>query len=134
MRVKTILSAALVVALVPGALVPTVARADDPNDPTMRSAAARARDHAMVRQLNLNELASTRDRDARYSGGWEAYRQSRTADRGGSDQTVRYVPEADYAPASQRYARDRAKYERRMAEWRRAVAACRAGDYDACGN
>lgn len=41
-------------------LVPTVAAADDPNDPTMRSAAARARDHAIIRQLNLQELARVR--------------------------------------------------------------------------
>ena len=124
MRVKTILSAALVVCMLPG-----VARADDPNDPTMRSAAARARDHAMIRQLNLNELARTRARDARYAGGWANYRQ---AHAGG--ERARYVPEADYAQASQGYARDRAQYEQRMAAWRRAVAACRAGDYDACGN
>ncbi|GAC1405578.1 MAG: hypothetical protein NVSMB69_04620 [Novosphingobium sp.] len=129
MRVKTISSAALVVALLSGALVPSVARADDPNDPTMRSAAARARDHAMIRQLNLNELARTRARDARYAGGWEAYREA-----GGSNRGARYVPEAEYAQASEGYARDRDQYERRMAEWRRAVAACRAGDYDACGN
>lgn len=124
MWVKTILSAALVVAM-----LPTVARADDPNDPTMRSAAARARDHAMIRRLNLNELARTRARDARYASGWADYRQ---ANAGG--ERARYVPEAEYAQASQGYARDRAQYDQRMVAWRRAVAACRAGDYDACGN
>ncbi|MBC7378172.1 MAG: hypothetical protein H7346_12180 [Burkholderiaceae bacterium] len=129
MRVKTILSAALVVALMPG-----VARADDPNDPTMRSAAARARDHAMIRQLNLNELARTRARDARFAGGWEAYRQVGGSDPRTSNRGARYVPEAEYAQASEGYAHDREQYERRMAKWRRAVAACRAGDYDACGN
>jgi hypothetical protein len=30
------------------------------------------------------------------------------------------------------YSRSRARYERDMAAWRRAVAACRAGDYSAC--
>lgn len=124
MRVKTLLCAALI-----AATMPTVARADDPNDPTMRSAAARARDHAMIRQLNLNELARTRARDARYASGWQAYREAR-----GSDGGARYVPEAEYEQASQRYAHDRAQYEQRMAEWRRAVAACHAGDYAACGN
>ena len=99
------------------------------NDPTMRSAAARARDHAMIRQLNLNELARTRARDARYASGWQAYREAR-----GSGGGARYVPEAEYEQASQRYAHDRAQYEQRMAEWRLAVAACRAGDYAACGN
>ena len=129
MRVKTIACAALVAALMPGAILPTAAFADDPHDPTMRSAAARARDHAMIRQLNLNELARTRVRDARYASGWQAYREAR-----GSGGEARYVPEAEYEQASQRYAHDRAQYEQRMAEWRRAVAACRAGDYAACGN
>lgn len=129
MRVKTILSAALVVALMPG-----VARADDPNDPTMRSAAARARDHAMIRQLNLNELARTRARDARYAGGWEAYRQVGGSDPRTSNRGAHYVPEAEYAQASEGYAHDQEQYERRIAKWRRAVAACRAGDYDACDN
>ena len=124
MRVKAIVCAALVAAFMPSA-----ARADDPNDPTMRSAAARARDHAMIRQLNLNELARTRARDARYADGWQVYRQS-----SGSDKRARYVPEAEYAQAAQGYARDRAQYEQRMAAWRRAVAACRAGDYDTCAN
>ena len=119
MRVKTLLCAALI-----AATMPSVARADDPNDPTMRSAAARARDHAMIRQLNLNELARTRARDARYADGWAAYREAGSA---------RYVPDGEYEQASAGYARDRAAYEHRMAEWRRAVAACRAGDYDACG-
>jgi outer membrane biogenesis lipoprotein LolB len=30
------------------------------------------------------------------------------------------------------YAQDQKQYLRQMAEWRRAVAACRAGDYSAC--
>jgi hypothetical protein len=124
MRVKTLLCAALIAAIMPAALLPTVARADDPNDPTMRTAAARARDHAMIRQLNLNELARTRARDARYAEGWAAYRNAGSA---------RYVPEGEYEQASQHYAQDRARYEQRMAAWRRAVAACRAGDYRACG-
>jgi hypothetical protein len=127
MRVKTILSAALIVAM-----MPEVARADDPKDPAMRGAAARSRDHAMIRQLNLNELARTRARDAHYMEGWRAYRQA--SDAGALDQGAHYVPEAEYAQRSERYARDHAQYEQRLAAWRRAVAACRAGDYDACRN
>lgn len=123
MRVKTLLCAALVAVTIPSA-----ARADDPNDPTMHSATARARDHAMIRQLNLDELARTRARDARLAEGWRTYREADGAHGG-----ARYVPAGEYERASARYARDRAAYERRMAEWRRAVAACRAGDYDACG-
>ncbi len=94
------------------AMVPAVAQADDPNDPAMRSAAARARDRAIIRQLNLREAARVRERDAGYAQGW---REWRSAQAGNAD-----------------YARDRAQYERDMARWRRAVAACRAGDYSAC--
>lgn len=43
------------------------ARADDPHDPTMRSAAARARDHAVIRGMNLRELAKVRARDAEFA-------------------------------------------------------------------
>ncbi len=89
------------------ALVPSLALADDPNDPSMRSAAARARDKEMTRQLNLRESAMVRERDARYGQGWQA--------QGGGD-----------------YASVHAQYERDLAAWRHAVSACRAGDYSAC--
>ena len=104
------------------AMMPVAARADDPNDPAMRSAAARARDREIIRQLNLRELARVRERDARYAQGWRAAQ----ADRG--------YAMADHQRAMTDYARDRAQYERDMAAWRRAVAACRAGDYSACDN
>jgi hypothetical protein len=118
MRVYPLLCAALV-----AAMMPVSAWADDPHDPAMRSAAARARDRAMIRQLNLNEAARVRERDARYAQGWRA-----------TAQTDRDYAEAgdDYSARSRSYARDRAQYERDMAAWRRAVAACRAGDYSAC--
>lgn len=111
----------MVCAALVAAMMPAAAWADDPNDPAMRSAAARARDRAIIRQLNLQEAARVRERDARYAEGWRAYQE---ADR-------------DYSSSDQRramndYARDRAQYERDMARWRRAVAACRAGDYSAC--
>ena len=92
----------------------------------MRTAAARARDHAIIRGLNQRELAYVRQRDARYAEGWRAYR-SRGADAG--DFTSR---RSDYERANERYAEDRSQYQRQMAAWRRAVAACRAGDYSAC--
>jgi len=40
----------------------------------------------------------------------------------------------DHGNAEQRnaYRTARDRYERRMAEWRERVAACRAGQYDAC--
>jgi hypothetical protein len=36
------------------------------------------------------------------------------------------------ADAQARYRAERAAYERRMDDWRRRVAACRHGDFDAC--
>lgn len=96
------------------AILPTVALADDPNDPAMRSPAARAADRAQIRALNREELAYTRERDARYAQGW------RTARSG------------DHEMAMADYARSREQYEQQMADWRRAVAACRQGDYSAC--
>lgn len=118
MRVNLFVCAALLAAVAPAA-----ALADDPNDPAMRSAAARARDRAIIRQLNLQEGARVRERDARYAQGWRAYAD----DRAGYSARAR-----DHDRARSDYARDRAQYERDMAAWRRAVAACRAGDYSAC--
>jgi hypothetical protein len=90
--------------------------ADDPKDPTMRSAAARERDRQMIRQLNLQELARVRERDARWAAS-------------GNDP----ASGQDHERAMANYARDRVQYERELAAWHRAVAACRAGDYSACG-
>jgi len=122
MRNKLILGA-LALATV---LLPVAALADDPHDPTMRTAAARARDHAIIKGLNQRELAYVRQRDARYAEGWRNYR-SRGAN---SEDYARR--RADYERANQRYAEDQSRYQRQLAAWRRAVAACRAGDYSAC--
>jgi hypothetical protein len=121
MRVNLFFCTALV-----AAAMPTVALADDPNDPAMRSAAARARDHEIIRQLNKQELARVRERDARYAEGWRAARAN------GSSAADYAARSQDHDRAVADYARDRARYERDMAAWRRAVAACRAGDYSAC--
>lgn len=110
------------------ALLPVSALADDPHDPTMRSAAARARDHAIIRRLNQNELAYVQQRDARDAEGWRNYR-SRGAN---SEDYARR--RADYERTNQRYAEDQNHYQRQMSAWRRAVAACRAGVYSACDN
>ena len=115
MRVYLFACAAAVAAMSPAA-----ALADDPHDPTMRSAAARARDHETIRQLNLQELAMVRHRDAQYAQGWRDARAN-----GGSHDHERDM--ADYA-------RSRANYERDMAQWRRTVAECRQGNYSACDN
>lgn len=85
--------------------MPSVALADDPNDPTMRSAAARAKDRAIIRKLNLDQAAYVKARDARQAKGWAAYKA---------------------------YPAKRAAHERRMAEWRRAVRMCENGHHEYC--
>jgi len=97
---------ALICGVVIAAMMPAAALADDPHDPAMRSAAARARDAARTRELNRQENARVVRRGVR----WHMVRVDSGAETG----------------------RNRAGYEREMAEWRRAVAACRAGDYAAC--
>ena len=91
------------------ALVSTAALADDPRDPAMRSAAARARDRALIKRLNEQQFAYVRQRDARYAGGWQAYRQG-----------PRFNASAQ------------TKYQRDMAAWRRAVRMCNAGRQEYC--
>ena len=115
MKIGRLMSAALAVSL-----FPAVALADDPRDPSMRNPAARARDSALTRQLNLSELSRVRAREARGELGWHY-----ASDTSGARSSER---------ASTDYARDRAQYERDMAAWRRSVAACRNGDYSACDN
>lgn len=90
-------------------LVPAAASADDPHDPSMRSAAARARDKAIIKRLNQEQLAYVQNRDAQYAEGWRSYREG-----------------PQVAPARQ------AQYQRDMAAWRRAVAKCHAGYYEYC--
>lgn len=94
------------------AMLPMAALADNPLDPAMRNSAARARDREITRNLNLHESAAVRQRDAGYA------RERRSTN--GPD-------------GNREYAAQRAQYERDMAAWRRAVSACRAGDYSACG-
>ncbi|TCM19602.1 hypothetical protein EDF56_103245 [Novosphingobium sp. PhB165] len=100
--------------------IASAAHADDPRDPTMTPEAI-ARDRAVIRKLNQDQLAYVRKRDAQYAEGWKAYRQSPDARRSSaSDDGAR-----DYAEA-------RRQYEADLARWRRDVAACRAGDYSRC--
>lgn len=97
--------------LVAGAIMtPTAALADDPRDPSMRSAAARARDSAIIKRMNQEQLAMVRERDGRSMA---AFRQRRS--------------DLDSA-----YADARADYARQMAAWRHAVSACRSGQWDYC--
>ncbi|MDF8332384.1 hypothetical protein [Novosphingobium cyanobacteriorum] len=117
MRVSFIACAAL------AAMVPAVAQADDPYDPAMRTHAARERDRAIIRQLNMDEAARVQERDARYAEGWRAWREQGGGHHGDQER---------YRADQQDYARRQAQYQRDMADWRRRVAACRNGDYDAC--
>lgn len=118
MRVTPFFCAAII-----GAMMPTVALADDPNDAAMRNAAARVHDREMTRQLNREEGARVRQRDARSTPRWRV---------AGDDEHL--ARSRDHERAMADYARNRARYEQDMLRWRRAVAACRAGDYFACDN
>ena len=55
--------------------LPSLSWADDPHDPLMRDPRARARDHEIIRQLNLAELRKVRARDARMARQWRAWRE-----------------------------------------------------------
>lgn len=104
------------------------AMADDPNDPLMKDPKARARDAAMIRQLNRDMLAQVQERDARYARDWQAYREQPARE-------AEYrAAMADHARTQRQYAEDRAAYEAKMAAWREAVQRCRAGDYRYCDN
>ena len=122
MRAHWLICASIVAAM------PTGAWADDPNDPAMRRAEALARDREMTRQLNLEELERVRQRDARYIKGTRAARES---DSYAADEEYA-ARSRDYERAMASYTNNRAQYEQEKAAWRRAVAACRAGDYSAC--
>ncbi len=119
MRVNPLLAAALIAVALPGA-----ARADDPADPSMRSSAARMRDHEAIRRMNQAQLDYVRQRDARWA---REYRQ-----QAGRSQDSGYGAGYGYGDDGG-YAQAQAQYQRDLAAWRQAVADCRAGYYDACG-
>lgn len=121
MRVNSLLAAALI-----AAALPVAARADDPADPAMRSSAARMRDHETIRRMNQAQLDYVRQRDARWA---REYREQSARYNGG------YAEREPYGEAygNNGYAQAQAQYQRDLAAWRRAVADCRAGYYDACG-
>lgn len=91
-------------------LLPAAALADDPRDPTMKSATARARDSAETKRLNQGQLAYVQQRDAKIL---RNYREAQSGHSGA-------------------YADAQAEYSRKMAAWRRAVAACNSGQWDYC--
>lgn len=109
---KKLIAGAMVLA---SCLVSPLAMADDPNDPAMRDPKARARDRAIIRQLNLNQLAHVQKRDAEYAKQWKAWREYHQNQRRGEG-----------------YAEAQARHERDMAAWRKAVRLCEAGSYEYC--
>ena len=118
-------------ALMIGALaLPSAAMADDPKDPEMQSAEARAADREQIRKLNLDMLAQVQARDAGYAAAWKKYAESR-ANEAQHAEAYR-IRMAAYHQEQARYAADRESYEQAMADWRRDVSACRAGDRTAC--
>lgn len=109
--------------------LPGLALADDPKDPAMRTAAARAHDRELTRQLNLGQLAHVRERDAAYAVAWNAMREQdgiREANHRHAERTSRHRQAlADYHAAQ-------ADYQTRLANWRNQVAACNGGNRGAC--
>ena len=84
--------------------------ADDPRDKAMQNAAAHAADSASTKQLNQTELS---------------YVLRRKTD------SIQSVDNARVGSATS-YARAQADYERQMASWRHAVAACESGQWEYC--
>jgi hypothetical protein len=122
MKISPLICGAIVAAMAPAA-----ALADDPRDPTMRNADARARDSARTRELNRQEDA----RVVRRGVSWRVVRPNGRDDASDDDYAA---ASRDHDRDTAAYGRSRARYEREMAAWRRAVAACDAGDYAACDN
>jgi hypothetical protein len=122
MKIGALICGAIVVAMLPAA-----ALADDPRDPTMRNADARARDSARTRELNRQENARVLKRGV----SWRVVRPNGREEAGDDDYAA---ASRDHERDMATYGRSRARYEREMAAWRRAAAACDAGDYAACDN
>lgn len=112
----------LLYGVVVAAAIPAAALADDPRDPAMRNAAARARDAAQTRELNRQE----NDRVVKRGVRWWTVRRDGTRVPGKGDYAAAV---RDYERQMADYDRGRARYEQDMGDER----ACRAGDDDACG-
>lgn len=125
MRVSHFTPALCALVLVTG-MASAPAFADDPNDPAMATRAAREQDRAIIKQLNEDQLAYVRERDARYAQGWEAYRRAQGARSSREDTAY------ENSRSNNAYAEARNDYAAALAQWRRDVAACRAGYYEHC--
>ncbi len=114
--------------------------ADDPNH--RMSPEDIARDAAIIRKLNRDQLEYVRKRDAQYAAGWKAYDRANRDDAevyddpredgSRSDEDDYQASRREYANQSRAYAQARQDYAADLAQWRRDVAACRAGDYSRC--
>lgn len=82
------------------------------------------RDHEIIRQMNMRELAKVRKREAHYARRNRASRADRAAYA-----RRRAAYERDMAA----HARQQRHYAIRLAAWRKDVADCRAGVRSACG-
>jgi hypothetical protein len=96
-----------------------------------------ARDRQIIRDLNLRELAYVRQRDAAEAHRQQASREAKENYENSYDDYVRqrtdYLRRRNaYEGSMNRYAGERRSYEVRLAAWRRAVAACKAGVTSAC--
>lgn len=120
---SVLLSAALVLGAVS---VPSDVLADDPNDPEMQTAAARARDAELIRQLNRDMLAQIQAREASQRAGWQAYKDYPTR------QAEYEAAMARYQQSQTAFADSRSQYEAEVAAWRRAVERCKAGEVQYC--
>lgn len=112
-----------------------VALADDPNDPAMRTRAAREADAAIIRKLNTDQLAYVRQRDAEYAKDWAAYRAYYGDDRARESDVAETQPrgvDQDYAETLRQYQTAREEYQAQLAQWREDVSACRSGNYERC--
>ena len=83
---------------------------------------------ALARVLVAAPVLARQDEDAAHRADRREVQRLNTRSPNG------YAPStAQRAPASQRaYQRAQEDYRRRLEDWRRRVAACEAGDYDAC--
>jgi hypothetical protein len=124
MRISKESALGLLATIAVGAIGCGPAMADDPLDPAMATRTARERDRAIIRQLNDDQLAHVRERDAGYAQGWQTYREGRAAN------TPRPEQRSDAGQGA--YAHALEEYDAAMAEWRRDVSDCRAGYYERC--
>ena len=96
-----------------------------------------ARDREIIRNLNLRQLAYVRQRDAAQAQQQEAGGEARAAYETAYDDYVQqradYLRRRNaYEGSMDRFAEERRSYEERLSGWRRAVAACEAGQTEAC--